>query len=122
MLVIGPVSSDYDFLTFCVPLAYFHAGEREIHTGWFVEFLATHTAIVFVIRTAGSPFKSRPSRALAITVTSVIAIAVILPFSPLGPILGFVPLPFSYFAFLTAATITYLLIVEFVKRHLMKKM
>ena len=52
---------------------------------------------------------------------SVIFVAVVLPFSPLAGILGFVPLPFSYFVFLGAATATYLLLVELVKRHLMKK-
>jgi len=122
MLVIGPISSVYDFLTFYVLLAYFHAGEREFHTGWFVESLATQTAVVFVIRTVGNPFKSRPSRSLAITVLAVITVAVVLPFSPLGPILGFVPLPLSYFVFLSAATATYLLIVEFVKRRLMARL
>jgi Mg2+-importing ATPase len=122
MLVIGPISSVYDFLTFYVLLAYFHAAESEFHTGWFVESLATQTAVVFVIRTVGNPFKSRPSMALAVTVIAVIAVAVILPFSPLGPFLGFVPLPLSYFIFLAAATATYLLIVEIVKRRLMNKL
>lgn len=122
MLVIGPISSIYDFLTFYVLIAYFHAAEKEFHTGWFVESLATQTAVVFVIRTVGNPFKSRPSLALTATVLTVIAISVILPFSPLGPILGFVPLPFSYFFFLAGATATYLLLVELVKRRLMRKL
>jgi Mg2+-importing ATPase len=122
MLVIGPISSIYDFLTFYVLLAWFHAAEKEFHTGWFVESLATQTAVVFVIRTVGNPFKSRPSRALAITVISVVTIAVVLPFTPIGPVLGFVPLPFGYFVFLAAATATYLLLVEIVKRRLMNKL
>ena len=122
MLVIGPISSIYDFLTFYVLIAYFHAAEKEFHTGWFVESLATQTAVVFVIRTVGNPFKSRPSRALTATVFTVIAVSVLLPFSPLGPILGFVPLPFSYFIFLAAATATYLVLVELVKRRLMRKL
>ncbi len=122
MLVIGPISSIYDFLTFYVLIAYFHAAEKEFHTGWFVESLATQTAVVFVIRTVGNPFKSRPSRALTVTVLTVIALSVLLPFSPFGPILGFVPLPFSYFIFLAGATATYLLLVELVKRRLMRKL
>lgn len=121
MFYIGPLSSIYDFLTFYVLLRFFQAGEQEFHTGWFVESLATQTAVVFIIRTAGNPFKSRPSRALSLTVLIVIVIAVILPFSPLASILGFVPLPVSYFVFLGAATATYLLLVELVKRRLMKK-
>ena len=121
MLVIGPISSIYDFLTFWVLIAYFHAAEAEFHTGWFVESLATQTAVVFVIRTVGNPFKSRPSRALTLTVLSVITIAVVLPFTPLGPILGFVALPLSYFVFLAGATATYLVLVEIVKRRLMSR-
>ena len=122
MVVIGPISSIYDFLTFYVLLVYFHAAEKEFHTGWFVESLATQTAVVFVIRTVGNPFKSRPSRALTATVFTVISVSVLLPFSPLGPILGFVPLPFTYFVFLAAATVTYLLLVELVKRRLMRNL
>jgi TCP-1/cpn60 chaperonin family protein/cation transport ATPase-like protein len=64
MVLIGPISSIYDFLTFYVLLYFFHAGQREFHTGWFVESLATQTLVLFVIRTMGSPFRSRPSTPL----------------------------------------------------------
>ena len=60
MLVIGPLSSVYDFLTFAVMLGVFHADERLFRTGWFVESLATQTLVIFVIRTAGRPWQSRP--------------------------------------------------------------
>jgi len=55
----------------------FHAYTNAalFHTGWFVESLATQTLVVFVIRTAGHPFKSRPSRPLLIGVLAVVAIA-----------------------------------------------
>jgi Mg2+-importing ATPase len=43
MLLIGPISSIYDFLTFYVLLKFFHASQAEFHTGWFVESLATQT-------------------------------------------------------------------------------
>ena len=119
MFIIGPISSIYDFLTFYILLKFFQAGEQEFHTGWFVESLATQTAVVFIIRTAGNPFKSRPSLALSLTVLAVIVIAVALPFSPLAGYLGFVPLPFTYFLFLGAATITYLLLVELVSSDVM---
>jgi P-type Mg2+ transporter len=39
MLLIGPVSSLYDFQTFWVLLAVFRAPESLFHTGWFVESL-----------------------------------------------------------------------------------
>jgi Mg2+-importing ATPase len=64
MLLVGPVSSLYDFLTFWVLLTVFRASEPLFHTGWFVESLATQTLVLFVIRTAGNPLRSRPSGAL----------------------------------------------------------
>jgi Mg2+-importing ATPase len=70
MMIIGPISSIYDFHTFGVLLWVFHASTSAMlfHTGWFVESLATQTLVVFVIRTAASPLKSRPSRPLLIGV------------------------------------------------------
>jgi Mg2+-importing ATPase len=118
MLVIGPISSLYDFLTFFVLLHFFHAGETLFHTGWFVESLATQTLVLFVIRTARSPFKSRASWPLTATTLAMVVVAVALPYSPLAPVLGFQPLPYAYFAFLVAATITYLGVVEVAKRWL----
>jgi Mg2+-importing ATPase len=118
MIFIGPISSIYDFLTFYVMLHYFHAGEALFHTGWFVESLATQTLVLFVIRTMGNPLRSRPSGPLASTTIAVVVIGMILPFSPLAAILGFTPLPAPFFAFLAAATITYLLLVEIAKGRL----
>src|SRR3989304_3805325 len=65
MLLIGPISPAFDFLTFGVMLWVFRAGEELFHTGWFVESLATQTLVIFVIRTAARPWASRPSAPLA---------------------------------------------------------
>jgi Mg2+-importing ATPase len=118
MLVIGPLSSLYDFLTFGALLWVFHASAELFHTGWFVESLATQTLVIFVIRTTDHPLRSHPSRALMATTLLVVAVGLLLPFSPLAGVLGFVPLPAAYFAFLGAATVTYLLLVEAVKGRL----
>ena len=82
----------------------------------------TQTLVLFVIRTVGSPFRSRPSRPLATTTVLIVATALILPFTPLARPLGFVPLPWAYFAFLAGATVTYLVVVEVVKRHLLGRL
>jgi P-type Mg2+ transporter len=121
MLYIGPISSVYDFLTFGALLWLFDAGEALFHTGWFVESLATQTLVIFVIRTAGNPMTSRPSRALTATTLAVVAAGMLLPFTPLAAPLGFVPLPASFFAFLAVATLTYLAIVEAVKRRVLRR-
>jgi Mg2+-importing ATPase len=52
----------------------------------------------------------------------VVLIGVILPFTPLAATLGFVPLPGAYFVFLGGVTMTYLVLVELVKRRLMRKL
>lgn len=119
MLYIGPISSIYDFLTFYALLKVFHASEALFHTGWFVESLATQTLVLFVIRTAGNPFRSRPSLPLAVTTVLIVVVGIVLPFSPLAEVFGFTPLPFMFFLFLSGTVITYLLLVELVKRRLM---
>ena len=55
MLVIGPISSLFDFLTFYVMLAVLKADEMLFQTGWFVESLTTQVLVIFIIRTRGNP-------------------------------------------------------------------
>ena len=120
MLLIGPISSLYDFLTFFVLIAWLHASDTLFHTGWFVESLATQTLVLFVIRTFGNPLRSRPSRALTCSTLLIVLLAAAIPFTPWATALGFTALPLRFFAFLGAATFTYLVIVEAAKRRLVR--
>jgi Mg2+-importing ATPase len=122
MVFIGPISSIFDFLTFYVLLHYFHARESLFRTGWFVESLATQTLVLFVIRTMGSPFQSRPSRSLTVTTLVIVVIGAVLPVTPLATFLGFTRLPVSYFAFLIPAILTYLVMVDVAKRQLVRRL
>jgi len=117
MMIIGPISSIYDFLTFGVLLVVFHASANAplFHTGWFVESLATQTLVVFVIRTAGNPLKSRPAKPLLLAVFAVVAIAAVLPYTPLGKLLQFTPLPLSLLGAIGLLAVTYLVLVQVVK-------
>ena len=121
MLIIGPISSIFDFLTFWAMLTIFHAPEAMFHTGWFVESLATQTLVLFIIRTGGNPLRSRPSKPLTITTLLIVLVGMLLPFSPLAPALGFTPLSPLYFLFLALAIVVYLTLVEVVKRWLMRR-
>ncbi|MEP7242089.1 MAG: cation transporting ATPase C-terminal domain-containing protein [Gammaproteobacteria bacterium] len=120
MLLVGPVSSLYDFLTFYVLLHVFHFDEGLFQTGWFLESLATQTLVLFVIRTVARPWKDRPSVPLTVTTLLVVLVGGILPYSPLAPPLGLHPLPAAYFLLLAVVTVTYLALVELVKGHVMK--
>jgi Mg2+-importing ATPase len=115
MLVIGPISSIFDFLTFYVMLKVFDAGEALFQTGWFVESLATQVLVIFIIRTRGNPFKSRPSKALIVTSLSVIVIAALLPFTPLAAQLGFTAPSALFYLILLGMLLCYLVLVQFVK-------
>ncbi|MBS1169084.1 MAG: mgtA [Burkholderiaceae bacterium] len=116
MLAIGPISSIFDFLTFWLMLKVFDATESLFQTGWFVESLATQVLVIFIIRTRGNPFKSRPSRALIATSLAVVLAAAILPFTPLAALLGFTAPPPLFYLLLLGMLLSYLFIVQGVKR------
>jgi Mg2+-importing ATPase len=116
MLILGPVSSIFDFLVFFILLRVFHAGAAMFHTGWFIESMATQVLVIFVIRTRGNPFKSRPNTWIVATSLAVVAVALVLPFIPAGVHLGFVAPPPFFFLILTGIVVAYLLAVEVIKR------
>ncbi|HLY92845.1 MAG TPA: cation transporting ATPase C-terminal domain-containing protein [Candidatus Angelobacter sp.] len=120
MIGVGPISSIFDFLTFFVLLRFFHASQAEFQTGWFVESLATQTLVLFVIRTAGNPFRSRPSLPLLSTILLVVGFGAALPYIGLGRYFGFIPLPWTFFVFLVLATVAYLACVDIAKRLVVK--
>jgi Mg2+-importing ATPase len=117
MVVFGPISSLYDFLTFGVLLYAFHASETLFRTGWFVESLATQTLVIFVVRTRRVPFfRSRPSRPLIATTLACATLGAALPYSPAAGLLGFEPLPATLLGALAVMVATYLALVEVGKR------
>jgi Mg2+-importing ATPase len=115
MLVFGPISSVFDFLTFYALLSLFGAGEALFQTGWFIESITTQVLVVFAIRTRRLIFRSRPHRFLVLMALGVVAIAFALPFLPVGRWFGFVTPPPLFFIYLTGATVAYLSLVEVCK-------
>jgi Mg2+-importing ATPase len=115
MWAVGPVSSLFDFLTFFVLLYVLKADPALFQTGWFVESLATQVLVIFVIRTRGSPFASRPSALLVATSLCVVGCAIALPLTPVGRYFGFVAPPATFYAILALLVAAYLLLVQAVK-------
>ena len=92
MLVFGPLSSLFDFLTFAVLLFAFHLNAAGFQTGWFLESAATQTLVVYIIRTHGRLFgatASHPSRWLVLSTLTTIGIGYYLALSPIGRFFGF---------------------------------
>jgi P-type Mg2+ transporter len=120
MLVLGPVSSLFDLLTFALLLT-LQATPALFQTGWFIESIATQVLVIFVIRTRRNPLRSRPHPLLAATSLAVVAVGVALPFSPLGPLLGFVSPPPSFMAMLVALVALYLPLAQFCKEYVYRR-
>lgn len=116
MLVIGPISSLFDFLTFYIMLGVFKANESLFQTGWFVESLCTQTLVIFIIRTRGNPLKSQAHALLTLTSLVVVIVAIGLPFTPIGTYFGFVPPPLQFYLILGVMVVAYLGMAELAKQ------
>lgn len=121
MLTLGPISSAFDFVTFTLLIWVCKANQALFHTGWFIESLATQALVIFVIRTRGKPWKSRPHTFLAASSLTVVCMAIVLPYTPIREWFGFVPVPLGLLIALGAITAVYLFIAEQAKRWFYSK-
>jgi Mg2+-importing ATPase len=122
MVVFGPISSVFDYVTFGLLLLMLGNNEDSFHSGWFVESLFTQILVVLAIRTHLSPFwRSRPSKQLGFAMVAALAAAVIIPLSPLGSVIGFGALPWQFFVLLVVIVAAYLLLVEVTKRWFFRR-
>ena len=114
MITFGFVSSLFDFMTFGLLIA-LDVSAEQFRTAWFLESVVSASLIVFVVRSSSSFFKTRPGDYLIATTLMVVAITLSLPFTPIAPILGFVPLPLSLIGLLLMIVMFYLSIAEIAK-------
>ena len=120
--MIGPISSIFDFATFGVLYYIFHAQAALFHTGWFLESLITQTLVIHIIRTNKRPFiESRPSKFLVMMSLFIVAVGIILPYSPIAAALGFVTPPTILYLYIAIIVLIYLLMVQFVKKWFVRK-
>ncbi len=144
MIWLGPTSSIFDFTTyifmyfvFCPmfvsggvlynDLASSFSGAElaemqfkymaMFQAGWFVESMWSQTLVIHMIRTPKLPFiQSRASAPLTLMTMTGIAVLTIIPFTPLGTMLGFVALPASYFLYLIPCILLYMLLATSLKK------
>lgn len=133
VLFIGPCSSIFDYTTYLMMLYLFKCWNTStpaaaahsaslFQTGWFVESLLTQTLIIHVIRTNKIPFlQSRPSWPVTVMSLVIMAIGVVIPFSPLGRYLGFTTLPPLYWPLLALTLLCYVLLTQGVKMWLLRR-
>jgi len=126
ILFIGPCSSIFDYTTYLMMLYVFNCwdtvNESLFQTGWFVESLLTQTLIIHIIRTNRIPFlQSQASWPMMVTTAVIMMVGMWLPFSPLGPWLGFTALPPLYWPLLALTLLCYILLTQSVKMWLIRK-
>jgi len=121
MITFGILSSVFDYLTFGVLLYILKADDKLFQTGWFVESVISAALIVLVIRTRLPFFKSLPGRYLTIVTVLVVVAALLLPFTPLNTIFGFVPLPTLFYGWMLLIVILYIISAEIAKRLFYRK-
>lgn len=121
MITFGILSSVFDYLTFGVLLYVLKANDKLFQTGWFVESVISAALIVLVIRTRLPFFKSLPGRYLTIVTLLVVVSVLLLPFTPLNSIFGFVQLPISFYGWMLLIVILYVFSAEITKRFFYRR-
>ncbi|MEI6836027.1 MAG: magnesium-translocating P-type ATPase [Candidatus Falkowbacteria bacterium] len=122
MIIFGPISSIFDFLTFYVLYGLFHFDTATFQAGWFIESLATQILVIYIIRTQKIPFiQSRPSKYLVYTTLGAVFLGIILTTEGLGSFFGFKPLPLKAFVAIFVLVIIYLVLMELVKHKFYKR-
>jgi Mg2+-importing ATPase len=115
-LIMGPLSSVFDLITFGGLLFLFHANAPTFRTAWFLESISTQILVIFLIRTRGRPWRDLPHPLLAASTLGALAVGLILPFSPAAGVLGFTTLPATVLASLAGVVAAYLVCAEALKR------
>lgn len=149
MAWIGPASSIFDFTTYIFMYFIFcplfvsggvlynnlenHFSGAELtqmqtayaamfQAGWFVESMWSQTLVIHMIRTPKIPFiQSRASAPLTMLTCAGIAVLTIIPFTVFGTLLGFAPLPISYFAYLLPCILLYIALATSLKKAYVRR-
>jgi Mg2+-importing ATPase len=115
-IVMGAVSSLFDIATFTVLLKLFNADAATFQTAWFLESIATQILVIFLIRSRGHFWSSRPHWILVATSLGALVFTVALVLSPLRNIFGFVTIDLHLGLAICAIVVLYLVCAEFAKR------
>jgi Mg2+-importing ATPase len=116
MITFGVVSSVFDYLTFAALLFLLRANVDHFRTGWFMESVVSASLIVLIIRTRQPFFKSKPSTSLWLATVFVILGTLVLPYTELGRLFGFTPMPLEFLPVLAGILLLYIVTAEGAKR------
>lgn len=126
MLVFGPLSSVFDLATFGVLWWVLDvdtpARQAMFQAGWFVEGLLSQVLVVLVLRSRQTGFRWRlPSRPVLAAAATAVLVGLALPFSPLAGPLRLGTLPVTYFPWLLAILLGYVLAAQVAKAGYLRR-
>lgn len=121
MITFGALSSVFDYMTFGVLLLMLHATTEQFRTGWFMESVISASMIVLVIRSRKPIWKNKPGKYLLLATLMIAGMTVIFPYTGLGTLFGFMPLPMFFILAMGLIVALYILAAEVVKRSFFKR-
>jgi Mg2+-importing ATPase len=121
-LIMGAISSVFDFLTFAVLLYAFRIDAAQFRTAWFAESLGTQIFVVFLIRTVRPAWRGRPHAVLVTTSLIGIAAAIVILLTPLAGFFGFVALSAQVTLAVGALIVFYLCTAEAIKKFAISRL
>ena len=123
MLFMGPLSSCFDMIVFASLWFIFNVRTEAIfQTIWFSYGVVSNLVGMHIIRTAKIPFiESNAHKFVYFSSILLSIIAILLPFTALGHIIGLVSIPLKYLTVILGVPILYCFVALFAKKIYVKK-
>ncbi len=123
MIFMGPVSSCFDLIVFAILWFVFNVRDAQVfQTIWFSYGVVSNLVGMHVIRTAKAPFiQSNASKMVYFSSILLSIVAMVVPFTILGEVIGLVAIPFMYFPVIIGVPILYCFVALFAKRVYIKR-
>lgn len=123
MLFMGPLSSTFDMIVFVSIWFIFNIRDAAtFQTIWFSYGVVSNLIGMHIIRTAKVPFiQSNANKVVYASSVILSIIAIIVPYTALGHIIGLVSNPISYLSIVIVVPILYCFVALFAKKIYIKK-
>ena len=123
MLYMGPLSSAFDLIVFVSMWFLFEIREvATFQTIWFTYSIVSNLLGMHIIRTAKIPFLESHASSMVYASSILISlVAILVPYTWLGRIIGLVALPLKYLSIILVVPILYCIVALFAKKFYIKK-
>jgi Mg2+-importing ATPase len=86
-----------------------------------MESVISASTIVLIVRTRNRAYKSKPSKYLVSFTFVAIVLVILIPYTPIGEIFGFVGVPLVYLLIIGLIVLAYISVAEMVKMRFYRK-